>query len=207
RLGGDEFAILQASAEQPRAAARLAQQLVEVLAEPFAVQEHQIHIGASVGVAIGPNDGSAADELLKNADLALYRAKGDGRGVFRFFETEMDARVRARRTLEIELRKAVSDGAFELHYQPLVSTRTGETTGFEALVRWRHPTRGLVAPAEFIPLAEDTRLILRLGDWVLREACREAAGWAEPRRVSVNISAAQFASRELIQSVRSALEA
>ena len=206
RLGGDEFAILQASAEQPRAAARLAQQLVEVLAEPFAVQEHQIHIGTSVGVAISPNDGSTADELLKNADLALYRAKADGRGMFRFFETEMDARVRARRTLEIELRKAVTDGAFELHYQPLVSTITGEATGFEALVRWRHPTRGLVAPAEFIPLAEDTRLILRLGDWVLREACREAAGWAEPRRISVNISAAQFASRELIQSVRSALE-
>ena len=205
RLGGDEFAILELAGEQPAAAARLAGRLVEELSRPFDVQHHQIHVGASVGIALWPADGTDADELLKNADLALYRAKADGRGVFRFFKPEMDEQVRARRGLELELRTALAGEQFELHYQPIVETGAGKVVALEALVRWRHPKRGLIGPAEFIPLLEETRLIVELGQWVLGQACREAAGWRQPIDVTVNVSAAQFASRGLVQMVKGAL--
>ncbi|MFL5034333.1 MAG: putative bifunctional diguanylate cyclase/phosphodiesterase, partial [Microvirga sp.] len=164
-----------------------------------------IHVGASVGNALWPADGADADELLKNADMALYRAKADGRGVFRFFKPEMDEQVRARRGLELELRTALAGEQFELHYQPIVETGAGRVVALEALVRWRHPERGLIGPAEFIPLLEETRLIVELGQWVLRQACREAAGWRQPIDVTVNVSAAQFASRGLVQMVKGAL--
>ncbi|MFL5037464.1 MAG: EAL domain-containing protein [Microvirga sp.] len=205
RLGGDEFAILELAGEQPAAAASLAARLVEELSRPFDVQHHQIHVGASVGIALWPADGADADELLKNADLALYRAKADGRGVFRFFMPEMDEQVRARRGLELELRTALAGEQFELHYQPIVETGAGRVVALEALVRWRHPERGLIGPAEFIPLLEETRLIVELGQWVLRQACREAVGWSQPIDVTVNVSAAQFASRGVVQMVKDAL--
>jgi diguanylate cyclase (GGDEF)-like protein len=206
RLGGDEFAILQRASEQPLAASSLADRLIAELSQPFNVQDHELHIGASVGMAIWPSDGADAETLLKNADLALYRAKADGRGVFRFFEADMDAQVKTRRALELELRTALNDGEFELYYQPLVGTRDRKVRSFEALVRWNHPTRGLVAPDRFIPLAEETRMILPLGHWVLQEACRQAAGWDADVGVAVNISAVQFASGTLIQSVQQALD-
>jgi diguanylate cyclase (GGDEF)-like protein len=177
RLGGDEFAILQRAAEQPMAASCLADRLIVELSQPFDLHDHQLHIGVSVGMAIWPADGADGDTLLKNADLALYRAKADGRGVSRFFEAEMDEQVKTRRVLELELRSALSDRQFELYYQPLVGTRDRKVSAFEALVRWNHPTRGLVAPDQFIPLAEETRIILPLGTWIIQEACREAAGW------------------------------
>ena len=207
RLGGDEFAILQRAPEQPIAASSLADRLIHELSQPFHVQDHQLHIGVSVGMAIWPNDGADGDTLLKNADLALYRAKGDGRGVSRFFEAEMDAQVKTRRALELELRSALGDNQFELYYQPLVGTRDRKVRAFEALVRWNHPTRGLVSPDQFIPLAEETRLILPLGTWVIQQACREAAAWSSDLGIAVNISAVQFASGSLVESVRQALEA
>jgi len=207
RLGGDEFAILQRAPEQPIAASSLADRLIHGLSQPFHVQDHQLHIGVSVGMAIWPNDGADGDTLLKNADLALYRAKGDGRGVSRFFEAEMDAQVKTRRALELELRSALGDNEFELYYQPLVGTRDRKVRAFEALVRWNHPTRGLLSPDQFIPLAEETRLILPLGTWVIQQACREAAAWSSDLGIAVNISAVQFASGSLVESVRQALEA
>jgi diguanylate cyclase (GGDEF)-like protein len=206
RLGGDEFAILQRAPEQPEAASSLADRLISELSQPFHIHDHQLHIGVSVGMAVWPSDGADGDTLLKNADLALYRAKADGRGVFRFFEAEMDAQVKTRRALELELRSALNDSQFELYYQPLVGTRDRKVKAFEALVRWNHPTRGLVAPDEFIALAEETRMILPLGTWIIQEACREAAGWPLGVGVAVNISAVQFASGTLVQSVREALD-
>jgi diguanylate cyclase (GGDEF)-like protein/PAS domain S-box-containing protein len=206
RLGGDEFAILQRAGEQPIAASSLADRLISELSQPFNIQDHQLHIGASVGMAIWPSDGADGDTLLKNADLALYRAKADGRGVFRFFEAEMDAQVKTRRALELELRSALNDGEFELYHQPLVGTRDRKIKAFEALVRWNHPTRGLVSPDQFISLAEETRMILPLGNWVIQEACRHAAAWDSSVGVAVNISAVQFASGTLVQSVREALD-
>jgi predicted signal transduction protein with EAL and GGDEF domain len=150
-------------------------------------------------------DASEPDQLLKNADMALYGAKGDGRGTYRFFEQEMDARMRARRELEMDLRNALVNAEFELYYQPLVNLKTNEITAFEALVRWNHPTRGLISPAEFIPVAEETGLIIALGEWVLRRACAETAHWPEHIKVAVNLSPSQLKSRNLTELVVSAL--
>ena len=207
RLGGDEFAILQAGIEKPEAAAWLARRLIERIGEPYDIDGHQVVVGTSVGIALAPSDGDNADQLLKNADMALYRAKSDGRRAYRFFEPEMDVRLQARRALELDLRKALADRQFELFYQPLVDLRTEAVSGCEALLRWNHPERGLVSPAEFIPLAEEIGLIVPLGEWVLREACREAAAWPEPMKVAVNLSPAQFKSRNLVQAVVRALAA
>lgn len=162
-------------------------------------------VGASVGIALAPSDGATGDLLLKNADMALYRAKDDGRGTYRYFEPEMDARMKARRILEIDLRTALAAGEFELYYQPLVTTQTGKITGFEALLRWHQPRRGTVPPADFIPLAEDIGLIVPIGEWVLRQACREAAQWPNHVTVAVNLSAVQFKSGKLTAVVASAL--
>jgi diguanylate cyclase (GGDEF)-like protein len=207
RLGGDEFAILQVGARQPADATGLAQRIVDMLGQPFDLAGHQLHIGVSVGIAVSPSDGDDPDQLMKNADLALYRAKEDGRNGFRFFEPEMDAKMRLRRTLEADLRKALTQGEFELFYQPVVNLRKNEITGLEALLRWHHPERGLVSPADFIPLAEEIGLIIPLGEWVLRQACAEAATWSSPVTVAVNLSPVQFKSKNLVATVVSALAA
>jgi predicted signal transduction protein with EAL and GGDEF domain len=162
-------------------------------------------VGTSVGIAIGPTDGLNPDDLMRNADLALYRAKGDGRGTLRFFEPEMDARMQARRALEHDLRKAFLAGEFELHYQPIVNLQTDEISAFEALIRWPHPERGMVSPATFIPLAEEIGLIVPLGEWALKTACATAARWPDHIKVCVNLSPVQFRTRGLVQVVVSAL--
>jgi diguanylate cyclase (GGDEF)-like protein len=205
RLGGDEFAIVQVGTRQPSGATGLARRLIERITEPFDVSGHVIHTGTSVGIAIAPFDGASADELLKNADMALYSAKGDGRGALRFFEPEMDRSVRARRDLELDLRRAISSEELDLYYQPLVDLSTDQISGFEALIRWHHPERGMVSPDEFIPLAEETGLIVEIGRWVLQRACRDAAGWPQPVRVAVNVSPAQFKSHSLVRDVLFAL--
>jgi diguanylate cyclase (GGDEF)-like protein len=205
RLGGDEFAIVQVGAAQPEDATTLAARLIEAVSAPYDLDGHQVVVGLSIGIAIAPDDGTDADQLLKNADMALYRAKADGRGVYRFFEPEMDSRMQARRRLELDLRKAIVTGEFELFYQPLVDIHSEQVRGFEALIRWRHPERGIVSPAEFIPLAEETGLIVPIGDWVLRQACRDAAGWPADVKVAVNLSPVQFKSANLVAAVTDAL--
>jgi len=208
RTGGDEFSIVQAGAELPNAApAVLAARVVEVLSVPFDLGDHHVVIGASVGVAIAPDDGNDVDQLLKNADMALYRAKDDGRGRFHFFESEMDAKAQARRMLELDLRKAVAGGEFEVFYQPIVNLSENKISGFEALLRWNHPTRGRVQPDEFIPLAEETGLIVAIGEWAIRQACAEAKTWPSDLRVAVNVSPVQFRSKSLVSSIMSALAA
>jgi predicted signal transduction protein with EAL and GGDEF domain len=204
-LGGDEFAILRVGADAAQGAAALGARLVESLGRPFVLEGQLINIGTSIGVAMAPGDGLDPDGLLKNADLALYKAKGDGRGTVRFFHTAMDEEVQLRRVLELDMRASLSAGDFELHYQPQMDLATDRIGGFEALVRWRHPVRGMISPAAFIPAAEETGLIVPLGEWVLREACRQAAGWPSDVRVSVNVSAVQFRHRNLVQVVMSAL--
>jgi predicted signal transduction protein with EAL and GGDEF domain len=173
-MGGDEFAIVQIAAD-PTDATTLAQRIIGAISEPFDIGGHHAVIGASIGIAVGPGDGLSPDDLLRNADLALYRAKGDGRGTFRFFEPEMDLQMQARRIMEQDLRKALPAGEFELHYQPIVNLANNEISGFEALIRWNHPTQGRVAPNAFIPLAEEIGFIVPLGEWVIREACATAA--------------------------------
>ncbi|WP_404369749.1 putative bifunctional diguanylate cyclase/phosphodiesterase [Sphingomonas sp. MMS24-J45] len=192
RLGGDEFAIiLDDSADSDRARA-LAQSILDALCQPLHVDGHQIATGSSIGIAVGPNDGTDADTLLKNADLALYRAKQDGRGVFRFFEPALDAAARRRRQLELDLREALQSGQFRLAFQPIFDLKKDRIGGFEALLRWEHPKRGNVPPIEFISVAEDTGLIIAIGDWVMQEACRQATAWPEHVRVAVNVSPLQF---------------
>jgi diguanylate cyclase (GGDEF)-like protein len=206
RLGGDEFAIVQSSPDHPAAATALSTRLLRELGTPFEVAGHQIIIGVSVGIAIAPGDASDPDILLKSADIALYQAKSDGRNRYRYFEPEMNALMQARRELERDLRMAISGNEFELYFQPLVNLKEARITGFEALLRWNSPTRGLVSPADFIPIAEEGGLIIQIGEWVLHAACREAATWPEPLKVAVNISATQFSGRDLVQTVVHALE-
>ena len=205
RLGGDEFAVLQVGAAQPEAARSLAQRLVDALATPISVAGRDLSVGLSIGVALAPQDGVDADALFKNADLALYRAKGEGRSTFRFFEAQMDAAERARQELEIDLRQALAREELDLHFQPALDVATGAITGFEALARWTHPVHGPIPPDRFIPLAEDTKLISPLGDWVLRRACAVAATWPAPTRVAVNVSAVQFDRDDLPAIVADAL--
>ena len=205
RLGGDEFAVVQCFAEQPRGAAALAERVVRLLAEPFDVADQRVCIGTSVGIALFPSDAHAPDALLRNADLALYRAKHDGRGVYRFFEQAMDDRLQQRRILEQELRGAMLRDELRLYYQPLLDSATLQVEGFEALLRWQHRERGFVSPAEFIPIAEECGLIAQLGQWVLETACAEAASWTQPWRVAVNLSPAQFKQRALAETVRATL--
>ena len=207
RLGGDEFAIIQPFVQQPNGATMLASRIIEALSAPFAVGDHQLEIGTSVGIAVAPNDGDTAERLLKNADLALYRAKSDGRGVHRFFAPEMDAQMRKRRALEMDLRAALANNEFEVFYQPLVDVAAGKVTGFEALLRWRNPARGLVPPSDFIPLAEEIGLIVPIGAWVLKQACTEATSWPDHISVAVNLSPVQFKSERLLFDVVAALGA
>jgi diguanylate cyclase (GGDEF)-like protein len=208
RLGGDEFAIVQSGGRgQPRAAMGLAVRLIDTLSRPFNLGIHQVVVGASVGIAYSQIHGADAETLLMNADMALYRAKADGRGTYRLFEPVMNAQVQARHTLETGLRSALTNGELELFFQPILNARTQAVSKFEALIRWRHPQRGLVQPSEFIPLSEDIGLIVPFGEWVLHEACRVAAGWPRSISVAVNLSPVQFKSPNLVNAVHQALQA
>jgi diguanylate cyclase (GGDEF)-like protein len=206
RFGGDEFAIVQIGLDSPADAELLARRIVDALGRPYDLDGHHVVIGTSVGVTLAPNDGNHLDALLKNADMALYRAKLEGRGTYRFFEPEMDDRLQARRALELDLRDALATGQFEMFYQPLVNLTSDQICGFEALMRWHHPTRGLVSPAEFIPVAEEIGLIVPLGEWALNQACMEAASWPGSVKVAVNLSPVQFKSGNLVQAVNNALD-
>ena len=183
-----------------------AQRILDALNAPYFIDGHQIVIGASVGIAISPQDGAYADHLLKNSDMALYRSKNDGRGIFRFFEAEMDAKMQQRRSLELDLRRAFAERQFELHYQPLISVERNAVTGFEALLRWKHPDHGYIPPSDFIPPAEEIGLINPLGDWILQKACTDAVTWPEDIHVAVNLSPVQFRGKRLLTTVLSALE-
>ncbi|HTW29543.1 MAG TPA: EAL domain-containing protein [Acetobacteraceae bacterium] len=207
RLGGDEFAIVQTAIARAEDAGDLAQRIIDLLSEPYEIGEHQVVIGASIGLALAPADSMDPLELLKMADTALYRAKVDGRGIFRSFKADMDARLQARRLLELDLRRALRVGEFELHYQPLMDLASNRVSGFEALVRWRHPERGLIPPSDFIPLAEEIGLIEPLGHWVLVQACQDAAKWPGDVRIAVNVAAAQFKGSGLVPAVEEALAA
>ncbi len=204
-IGGDEFVVLQMAEKPAMAAAALAKKVHGILSTSFDVDDHQIVVSAYIGIAIAPNDGGDPDQLLKNADLALTRAKVYGPGNSRFFERDMDQHMQARHTLERDLRAALPNGEFMLYYQPQLNLERNEITGFEALLRWNHPTRGLVPPAEFIPLAEETGLIVPIGEWTLRQACSDAAHWPKGVKVAVNLSAAQFRFGNVRQAVISAL--
>jgi predicted signal transduction protein with EAL and GGDEF domain len=206
RLGGDEFVVLRELNGQADEASQAAERIVRTLSEVFTVQDHQFVIGASIGIAMVPRDGTSFEQMLKCADLALYDAKSDGRGVWRFFEPEMDARIQARRALEVDIRKALDNGNFEVFFQPIVNLRSGESSVCEALARWQHPQRGLISPDAFIPVAEETNLIIELGDFILHEACRQCMTWTGSVHVAVNISPVQFRRGNVIASVISALE-
>jgi diguanylate cyclase (GGDEF)-like protein/PAS domain S-box-containing protein len=205
RLGGDEFAIVLASGVSPNEASDFADRLIRALSVRYEIDGIELIVGASIGIALSPGDGDSCEELMRNADMALYRAKSDGGGVHRFFEREMDRQAQKRRDMERDLRSAFANGEFELHYQPLVDIAADQINGFESLLRWRHPEKGMISPADFIPVAEDIGLIVALGEWVLREACTEAAKWPADIKIAVNLSPVQFRSRNLVQAVISAL--
>jgi diguanylate cyclase (GGDEF)-like protein len=207
RFGGDEFVVLQYPLAHPKEAAALAERIVARLAEPFRISGNEVVIGASIGIALAPRDGSDADLLLKNADMALYRAKSDGRRAWRFFEHGMDVMAQARRNLQLDLRNALAAGQLKVHYQPLLNLRSKRITTCEALLRWPHPVRGMVSPAEFIPVAEDMGLIVEIGDFVLLEACLECAKWPGGVRVAVNLSAIQFRRSNVAEAIAKALSA
>jgi diguanylate cyclase (GGDEF)-like protein len=207
RLGGDEFAIIMTDLQEPANAATLCRRIQESVSKPYQIDGHQIVSNISMGISMAPADGTDPDILLKNADMALYGAKNDGRGTYRFFESEMDAKMKARRELEMDLRKALANKEFELYYQPLVTLEGAEITALEALLRWNHPTRGMISPADFIPIAEETGLIIPIGEWVLMTACKELANWPDPIKVAINVSPAQLKHRHFLKSVTSALEA
>ncbi len=206
RFGGDEFGIVFADLNQPETATTLVSRLLEIVSHPMDFNGQQIVSSVSIGIALSATDGDDADNLIKRADLALYRAKAEGRGTFRFFEQAMDARAQARRALEIDLRQAVTKNQLELHYQPQIDILTSEIVGFESLVRWRHPERGLIPPLEFIPLAEETGIISAIGQWVLHRACTDALAWPGSIKVAVNVSPAQFRNRNIAQLVARVLE-
>jgi len=196
RLGGDEFTIICAEGTQPGASEVLADRLLQAIEDDIETGGQTLRAGMSIGVAVYPVDGETAQVILANADAALYRAKAEARGSVRFFAAEMDKNLRERRALQHDLRMALTRGEMALHYQPQASVG-GEIVGFEALARWKHPTRGVVSPGQFIPLAEDSGLIIHLGEWILREACREAASWPKPLQIAVNLSPVQFRHGDL----------
>jgi diguanylate cyclase (GGDEF)-like protein len=206
RFGGDEFVVFQQNIRSEEDAAGLARRIVDRLSERYEIDNHLVEIGASVGIAMTTPTGISADTLMKNADMALYRAKADGRGTYCFFRDEMALTVEARRILELDLRKALANEEFELFYQPLVNLKTGRISTCEALLRWNHPERGTVSPADIIPVAEDMGLIIDLGRWILRKACMEAMKWPEGVSVAVNFSPQQFHQRDVLSEVRYALE-
>ncbi len=207
RFGGDEFVVLQYPLVHPEEAATLAERIMGALSKPFQISGHEVVIGASIGIALAPRDGRDADLLLKNADMALYRAKSDGRGAWRFFERGMDVMAQARRSLQVDLRSALATDALKVYYQPLYNLRSKRISTCEALLRWPHPIRGMISPAEFIPVAEEMGLIVDIGDFVLRKACLECATWPGDVRVAVNVSAIQFRRSNVATAVGEALAA
>lgn len=207
RLGGDEFAIIQSEVRNAAEAERLAQRIVEGVSAPYELNGHRIIVGCSVGISLAPADGATREKLLKNADMALYRSKMDGRGRWRFFEPAMDASLQSRRALEIDLREAMEKDEFALFYQPIYDLRMDRISGFEALLRWQHPKRGLVPPDQFIPLAEEMGLINPLGEWVLKSACEQAANWPAELKIAVNVSAIQFRDPRFADVIANAIDA
>jgi diguanylate cyclase (GGDEF)-like protein len=205
RMGGDEFAVLQTAIAQPADATVLALRIIESVSAPFDLDGTQVVIGTSIGIAVGPADGTSPDQLIRNADLALYRAKDDGRSTYRFFGPEMDAQMQVRRSMEHDLRKALTAGEFELHYQPVVNLANNEISCVEALIRWHHPEKGLVPPNVFIPVAEQIGFIIQLGEWAIREACRAAGNWPDDIKIAVNLSPVQFRNPGFLAIVVGAL--
>ena len=204
RLGGDEFAVIQRISAAPRDSMRLAERLIAAVAEPYDIDGLRIEIGTSIGIALTPDDSVDPDEILRLADLALYHSKAD-RGSYHFFQAEMDQEFRSKRQLEDDLKKALAEGQFEVHFQPIVSVVDRRVTAFEALLRWKHPIRGPISPVEFIPVAEETGIIVAIGEWVMRVACKEATRWPAPIGVAVNVSAIQFRTPAFSQTVFDAL--
>ena len=205
RLSGDEFAIIQSSIDGPPDAAALAVQIRDAIRAPIGLHGHQIVVDSSIGISIAPNDGTEFDELLKTADIALYEAKNTGRGTYCFYEADMNERMQVRGKLEQDLRDALANGEFELFYQPIVNLTDNKVVAFEALLRWHHPERGMISPADFIPVAEDMGLIVPLGEWVLRTACTEAATWPSDLNLSVNVSSLQLTNKNLVITVIGAI--
>jgi diguanylate cyclase (GGDEF)-like protein len=205
RFGGDEFAILQTSAEQPSAGIALAREILDAVSRPSMIEGYDVTVTASVGIAVANAGSLSAENFLRNADIAMHGAKSKGPGSLRMFDPEMEAMVQARGAMERDMRNGIVENHFRVFYQPLVNLRTQKVTSFEALLRWEHPERGRISPAEFIPLAEETGLIVRLGEWVLRTACAEAMGWAADISVSVNLSPVQFSRGDLVATVMNAL--
>ena len=205
RFGGDEFVVIRPGIRNPDDASSLAEGIVEQLGLPYEIDHHQVVIGASIGIAMNVDETISADQIMTYADMALYRAKSDGRGTWRFFEHEMAVKAQSRRGLELDLRNAVAEGSFDLYFQPLLNLKTQRISTCEALLRWRHPARGMIPPAEFIPLAEEMGLIGAIGTWVLRQACHEATRWPTDVRVAVNLSPIQFKRGDLYDDVMDAL--
>ncbi len=205
RLGGDEFAILLANAPDPVALAQLSQRLIDLVQRTYLIEGHVVHVGTSIGIALAPQNGVSARELLRRADLALYESKNRGRGAFHFFEDEFESKALSRRDLEMQLRKAIVLRQLAMFYQPQVSVETGAITGFEALLRWRHPERGLLLPGDFMLLAEEIGMTLPIGEWVLRTVCAEAKKWPDNLVFAVNVSAQQFEDTAFAASVERAL--
>nr|WP_221204738.1 GGDEF and EAL domain-containing protein [Sphingomonas aquatilis] len=205
RLGGDEFAVVVRDATRIDAVEALARRIIDTLSQPYEIDAHTLYIGASVGLAIGPRDGRTAEMLIRSADLALYRAKDAGRGVYHAYEPELHVQAEERRVLEMALRQAVERNELHLQYQPVVDAGNGRLTGFEALLRWRHPELGLISPEKFVPLAEESRLIGPIGEWVVRTACAEAAQWPSTVRIAVNVSPDQLQNPQFVSVVASAL--
>ena len=206
RLGGDEFAIVQRGVESEDDASALAGRIIRVVSKPYDLDCHRVSVGVSIGIAMAPGDGRQRQELLRKADLALYSAKQQGRGTWRLFQPALDDVVQGRRKMEHGLRQALRANQLELYYQPVVNTRTRRLTGFEGLLRWNHPTRGMVPPNEFIPAAEETGLIIEIGAWVIEQACAQAVSWPQDLSVAVNLSAVQFRG-DLVRTVVDALDA
>jgi predicted signal transduction protein with EAL and GGDEF domain len=206
-LGGDEFAVIQTHVGSSAEVVEFVTRIHDAIRQPYECLGHQLSTDASIGIALAPQDGTDLDQLIKNADLAMYGAKADGRRTYRFFEPSMDAHAKARLTLERDLRQALIEGSFEIHYQPVVDLNSDEVTGCEALLRWRHPQRGMISPADFVPVAEDAGLIVELGEWVLRTACAEAATWPDHVRLAVNVSPIQLKCPTLALKIAGALAA
>ncbi len=204
RIGGDEFAVIQIGGHSSTTVGR---RIIEALSHPFDLHGHGVHVGASVGIAVAPFDGETANDIVKNADLALSRSKSDGRNTLRYFEPEMDTRSQERRHLELDLRDAIQNSEFELFYQPMMDVATNSIVAFEALIRWNHPVNGRISPGAFMPVAEATGLITQIGEWVLAQACTDAMGWPPEVRLSVNVSPVQLARRGLAHAVMNALNA
>jgi diguanylate cyclase (GGDEF)-like protein len=206
RLGGDEFAVLHLETNHPDQTAALAQRIAHSIGMPYQVENHRVVVTASIGISVAPGDGTDADQLLKNADMALYRAKSDGRGVFRFFEPAMDAQLQARRSIEVDLRDALAQDQMEVFYQPVFDIGEDRICGFEALMRWHHPKKGMISPIQFIPVAEQTSLIITMGEWILRRACADAMTWPDRTKVSVNLSSVQIQNSDILTMVADALK-